>query len=283
MMHGMAEVEMKRVGIKAILLDMDGVLFHGDRVLPGASDLLAGINAVPHCFVTNNPIRSPAEIVAHFGRIGLPKPPISRIVTSALATAQWLAECQPGFRYFAIGDQGLHEALAEHGVADPVGADFVVVGEGPGLDFDSLTLGINLLLDGQARLVCTNPDTSVDATRDGRHIVLPGGGALVAPFVAATGIEPVFVGKPFPRLFEMAMQRLGVDPAGCVMIGDRPDTDIAGAQALGMQTALVRTGRFSAGSQLPEGIRPDWDVTDLRDLLENWSSNGSVIGLEYAK
>lgn len=193
-----------------------------------------------------------------------------QIVTSAEATAQWLAEQTPEFRFFAIGAPGLEEVLSEYGRADPCAADVVVVGEGPGLDYETMTTAINLVIQHGARLVCTNPDHSVDATVDGRHQVLPGGGALVAPIAVATGVQPTFIGKPNALLYEMAMARLGVVPTDCVMIGDRPDTDIAGAKALGMRTALIRTGRFAPGEPLPGGISPDEDFVDLSALMDAW-------------
>ena len=258
--------------IVALLLDMDGVLFHGDTPLPGAADFLARVASLPHLFVTNNPIRTPAEVAARLDAMGLGRPAEAQILTSAEATARWLAREHPGFRYYAVGAAGLHVALAEHGTADAEHADFVVVGEGPGLDFHSLTTGINLIEKQGARLVVTNPDTSVDATRDGEHLVLPGGGALVAPFAAACNVTPVVIGKPEPALFEMALARLGLPAADCVMVGDRPDTDILGAKRAGLRAALVRTGRFAPGARWPDGLpRPDWDVPDLAALLAAWA------------
>jgi 4-nitrophenyl phosphatase/NagD protein len=253
----------------AFLIDMDGVLFHGDRPLPGARALLDAVADRPYLFVTNNPILPPAAVVAKLARLGLGNHAPDQVLTSAAATASWLAAQHPGFRYYAVGAAGLHLALAEVGIEDRAGADFVVVGEGPGLDYESLALGINLIAKGGARLVVTNPDLTVDADRDGTHWILPGGGALVAPFAAATGQPPVVVGKPQPLLFEMALARLGTAPAGTLMIGDRPDTDIAGAAAVGLRTALVRTGRFAPGAAWPAGLpRPDWDVATLGQLLQ---------------
>ncbi len=251
----------------AILLDMDGVLYHGDRPLPGAVEFLQRIQHRPHLFITNNPILSPAEVAEKLARMGLPKPRPEQIITSAQATARWLDKQKPGFRYFAVGADGLHQALRQVGTEDSKKADFVVVGEGPGLDFESLTTGINLIVKQGARLVATNPDINVDATIDGEHRLVPGGGALVAPFAVASGVEPVIIGKPNPLLFEMALEQLGCQPEQCLMIGDRPDTDIAGAAALGMQTALVRTGRFAPGAPWPENLpRADWDVQSLGEL-----------------
>jgi len=251
----------------AILLDMDGVLYHGERRLPGAAEFLQRIRRHPHCFITNNPILSPAEVAEKLARMGLPKPEPKQIITSAQATARWLEQEKPGFRYFAVGAAGLHQALRQVGSEDSRHADFVVVGEGPGLDFESLTTGINLIVKQGARLVGTNPDINVDATIDGEHRLVPGGGALVAPFAVAGGVEPVIIGKPHPLLFEMALEQLDCRPQRCLMIGDRPDTDIAGAAALGMQTALVRTGRFAPGEPYPQDLpRADWDLDNLDDL-----------------
>ncbi len=191
--------------IDALLLDMDGVLYHGNTPLPGAADFLTRIAHVPHLFVTNNPIRTPEQVAERFEAIGLPRPAPEQILTSAAATAAWLAAERPGFRFFAVGADGLHRALrAAGGREDREQADFVVVGEGPGLDFDSLSTGIDLIVKRGARLVVTNPDTSVDDHHDGRHRVLPGGGALVAPFALASGVEPIVIGKPEPALFRMA-------------------------------------------------------------------------------
>ena len=255
----------------AILLDMDGVLYHGDHPLFGAAEFLQRIQSIPHLFITNNPILPPAAVASKLARLGLPRPKPQQIITSAQATARWLSMEKPDFRYFAVGAEGLHLALREVGLEDLQKADFVVVGEGPGLDYASLTLGINLIVKQGARLVATNPDINVDASIDDEHRLVPGGGALVAPFAVACGIEPVIIGKPNPLLFEMALDQLCCLPQRCLMIGDRPDTDIAGAAALGMKTALVRTGRFGPEEAWPEDLpRPDWDVKDLPQLLKQF-------------
>ncbi len=248
---------------------MDGVLYHGERPLPGAREFLQAISGLPHLFLTNNPSRPPEAISARLAAMGLGAIPPERILTTAEATARWLSRERPGFRYFAVGGQGLHRALAAAGTEDPERAHFVVVGEGPGLDYRTLTVGINLVLSGGARLVATNPDLTVDDWYEGRHRLLPGCGALVAPFEAATGRRAVVIGKPQPLLFEMALERLGVGASACIMVGDRPDTDIAGAARLGMRTALVRTGRFPPGAPWPGNLpRPDWDTESLAALLE---------------
>jgi len=255
--------------IKAFLLDMDGVLYHGEKAIPEAIDFMTAIEHLPHAFITNNPVLTAEAIADRLMRLGFRRPETHQIITSAEATALWLSQQKQNFRYFAVGAEGLHAALCQLGVEDSQCADFVVVGEGRGIDYDSIAIGINLILKHGARLICTNPDHSVDAFINGEHRVLAGGGALVAPFAIAAETDPVFIGKPHPLLFQIALNRLEVQPQQCLMIGDRPDTDIAGAAALGMKTALVRTGRFQPDIPIPEQrMIPDWDVLKLDVLLE---------------
>ncbi len=252
---------------RAILLDMDGVLYHGDSPLPGAIEFMDHIQHIRHCFITNNPIRLPEEIADRLQQQGFTRPGLNSIITSGEATASWLAKQKRGFRYFAVGAKGLHQALEKYGTPDEQRADFVIIGEGEGLDYQSLTTGINLILKNGAQLISTNPDHTVDATINGQHRILPGGGALVAPFITATGEHPITIGKPNPLLYEIALEQLGVIAADCLMIGDRPDTDIIGAAELGMRTALVRSGRFHPQDNLPDYCdKPDWDVNSLAEL-----------------
>lgn len=256
---------------KALLLDMDGVLYHGDRCIPEALDFMRAVSSIPHCFVTNNPIKTPEQVADRLEQMGFVRPRLEQIITTAAVTTDYLYSENAQFRYFAIGAPGLDAALSQKGTADSENADYVVVGEGPGIDFSSLSTAINLILKKGAKLISTNPDASVDAYVDGEHQVWPGGGALVAPIVVATGVVPITIGKPHARLYQAAMSLLGVRAEECVMVGDRIDTDIAGAMAIGMPGALVRTGRFSPGDSLPEGMAvPDWDVENLQQLLDIW-------------
>ena len=248
---------------------MDGVLFHGNRVIPEALQFMQQITRLPHAFITNNPILLPVDIADKLQDMGFPRPAEAQIITSGVATALWLEQQKSGFRYFAIGAEGLEQALSAYGCADPDQADFVVVGEGAGIDYEKLTIASNLILKKGARLISTNPDNSVDAFQNGKHLVLPGGGALVAPLIITTGRQPVTIGKPGKILYQMALEYLNLPATDCMMIGDRPDTDIHGAAGLGMITALVRTGRFAPGADYPADLhRPDIDVHDLSALWQ---------------
>lgn len=231
---------------------------------------MAAIEQIPHAYITNNPIRLPVDVADKMENMGFSRPDENLIITSGEATAKWLSEQKPGFTYFAVGAEGLHQSLSKHGQENPEQADYVVVGEGKGLDYDSMTTAINLIIENKTQLISTNPDITVDATdSNGKRIILPGGGALVAPLVTATGVQPVTIGKPNPLLYEIALKQLGVLPQQCLMIGDRPDTDILGAQNIGMKTALVRTGRFNSNDLYPENQQtPDYDCDNLQILLE---------------
>ncbi|KAI9010565.1 protein NagD [Hyaloraphidium curvatum] len=257
---------------RAFLFDMDGVLYRGDSAIPAALDFMRAIRDVPHIFLTNNSSVTPEAVAAKLKKLGFDGIPAELILTSAMATASYLARETADFRYFAIGGPGLHAALAAVGKEDLTDPDYVVVGEGPGLTYESLTLGLGLLVRGRAKLIGTNPDANVDGTVNGKPAVLPGGGALVAPFAAGSGKEPIFIGKPAPSLYLEALRRLdAVRPEDAIMVGDRPDTDIKGAAELGIRTVLVRTGRFGPGEPYPKGLpKPDYDIASLAELpLDN--------------
>lgn len=261
----------KNLPFSAILLDMDGVLFHGMNAIDGAIDFMQKIAHIPHVFITNNPIRQPQAMADKMAELGFSRPADQAIITAGEATALWLSQQTPHYRFFSIGAIGLHNSLSKYGIADAKNADYVVVGEGEGIDYSAITTGVNLILKQGAKLISTNPDTSVDAFYKGKRAIMPGGGALVAPFEIATGQKAITIGKPKPLLYQIALEALNVQASDCLMIGDRPDTDIIGAQQLGIQTALVRTGRFAPAESLPDNMKtPDWDVNNLAELMRKW-------------
>jgi len=251
----------------AFLLDMDGVLYRGDHAIPEARTFLRAIADFSYLLITNNSSTTPEALASKLVRLGFPEIDPTRILTSAIATAAFLQAEKPGFSYFSVGGSGLHNALRRYGTDDADEPDYVIVGEGEGLTYESLTLGINRLIYGKAKLIGTNPDPALDGTRNGQAIVLPGGGALIAPFAAATGLEPLFIGKPERWLFIEALHRLNRSANEAIMVGDRPDTDIKGAAQLGIVTVLVRTGRFPPDMPYPDGLpKPDFDVNSLNEL-----------------
>ena len=181
-------------------------------------------------------------------------------MTSPVAAAGLL---EPGTRCLTIGMEGLVTALEDRGcviVRDPADADAVVVGWDRDLVWDDLRRA-SVALGRGARFVATNGDVSY-ATSEGPW---PGNGAILAALTAATGRTPEVAGKPEPALFHTAADRLGVLPL--LMVGDRPDTDIAGAAALGWDTALVLTGVVAPDEAGAVEPRPTWVIDDLSGLL----------------
>jgi HAD superfamily hydrolase (TIGR01457 family) len=248
----------------AILLDLDGVVYRGRDPVPGAAETLrllrgAGLRVA---FLTNNSSRSAAAISGHLADLGIPSA-TDEIVTSAEATARLLAR-RGTATAFVIGEDGLRSAISDAGIrlVEDGTTDAVVIG----LDRDA-TYGrlrdAAILVDRGARLVATNPDGSYPTAEGTRW---PGAGALLAAVVATTGAEPEIVGKPHPALFEAALERTGGSRP--LVVGDRLDTDIAGAAALGWDSALVLTG-ISTDDDLPDAPwRPTYVLEDLRGLLE---------------
>ena len=249
------------------LIDMDGVVYRGNRAIPEAISFLEMIRDYPYLFLTNNSSTTPQAVLDGLVKLGVRHCGIENILTSAMATASYLQQVTPGFTYYAVGGPGLHAALAEYGTADEDTPDYVVVGEGEGLDYHAVTMGITMLLRGRSKLIGTNLDVNLDGTYNGRPAVLPGCGALIAPFQVGSGMEPLFVGKPSQVMYQQGLNALGRKSGEVIMIGDRPETDIKGAAQIGIRTILVTTGRFKRDDPYPAVTpKPDLIVNSLAEL-----------------
>lgn len=252
---------------KGFLFDLDGVVYRGSKPIEPAIRFIQAIRTWPHMFLTNNSSISPLAVVGRLRSLGLKHVTRDCVLTSAQATALWLGRGTRRFSYFAIGGTGIQRALESAGTANPEAPDYVVVGEGRGLNYATLTRAINILDHGQARLIGTNEDASLDDTVNGRRRILPGGGALITPFAVAAAVQPLFIGKPNRIMYLTALRRLRLRPKDCCMVGDRPDTDILGAAQVGLRTVLVRTGRFGPRKPLrEEWPRANFDVGSLADI-----------------
>jgi 4-nitrophenyl phosphatase len=257
--------------IRAVLLDMDGVLYVGDRPLPGVQDFLDYLDATGRGWlcVTNNASKTPEAFAAKLAQMSVRAAP-AHVFSSAQATAGWLAEqvrvdgLIPG-KAFMFGMEGLRQALLSEGFAltdDPFAADYAVAGANFELTYEQLA-DTTLAIRNGARFVGTNPDSSFPSERG----PTPGTGSMLALLAAASGVTPEIVGKPNAPMFELAMQRLGSEPATTLMVGDRYETDIAGAIALGMPTVGVLTGINSAEEFAAQDPPPALVVDDLPALL----------------
>jgi HAD superfamily hydrolase (TIGR01457 family) len=242
------------------LFDLDGVLYRGDEPVPEAREAVGAIRAAgrPIVFITNNSSRTPEEVAAVLVEMGIDAR-AEEIMTSALATAEHLRD-RSGERAFVVGERGVRKALTEAGLivldGEPDAAELVVVGLDRSADYDRLKRAC-LLVERGAALVATNPDRTFPAP-DG---LWPGAGALLAVIVSATGSDPVVVGKPNAPLFEAARKLAGGDNP--LVVGDRLDTDIAGAAALGWASLLVLTGVSREEDLATSEVQPTFVAPDL--------------------
>ncbi|MDR2133894.1 MAG: HAD-IIA family hydrolase [Treponema sp.] len=234
-MKDLAQIRSK----KAFIIDMDGVIYHGNRLLKGAAEFVKWLeeNHKSFLFLTNSSDRSPLELAQKLSRLGIEVDP-EHFYTSALATASYLASQRPGGSAFVIGEPGLIQALYDAGFTmNNVNPDYVVVGEGRGYSLEALERAVRLVLGG-GRLIGTNPDLS-GPSEDG---IVPACGALVAPIELAAKTKAYFVGKPNPLIMRHGMRRLQARSEETVIIGDRMDTDIVAGMESEIETVLVLSG-----------------------------------------
>lgn len=255
--------------VRAVALDLDGVVWRGHDILPGVPDFFLFLRerGIPYLAMTNNSTRTIAEYVTRLEAIGIPIDG-EHVVTSSAVTADYLARhYPPGTPLYVIGSDSLKALLTARGnVIDPDRATVVVVGLDVTLTYEKLAIAGQRIMAG-ADFIGTN----ADATFPSAGKITPGNGSQLAALITMTGRKPVVLGKPEPAMFMAALERLGAPPAGTLMIGDRLDTDIAGAVQVGMRTALVLSGVPAAPA--PEGTTvatPDAVFEDLADLLAAW-------------
>ena len=252
--------------VAAWMTDMDGVLVHEGRMIPGADTLLHRLaeRGVPFLVLTNNSIHTPRDLRFRLRSSGLEVPEES-IWTSAMATAAFLNDQRPGGSAYVIGEAGLTTALHEIGyVLTDARPDYVVLGETRTYSFEAVTTAIRLI-DAGARFVATNPD----ATGPSSEGLLPATGSVAAMISKATGTDPYFIGKPNPLMMRAALNRLEAHSETTVMVGDRMDTDILAGLEAGMRTVLVLTGITRADDVERFPFRPSRVVPSVADLVDD--------------
>ena len=221
------------------ICDMDGVIYHGDRLLPGAKEFVEWLktSGKKFLFLTNSSDKTPQDLHEKLARMGVDVD-VDHFYTSALSMARFLSGQMPGCKAYVIGGHGLTAALTEAGVTiTSENPDYVVVGETPSYDYEHIATA-SLLVSNGARLVATNSDISAPF-EDG---IRPACGALVAPIEVATGKKAYFVGKPNPLMVRTGLRMLGVHSSDAAIVGDRMDTDIIAGIETGLDTCLVLSG-----------------------------------------
>ncbi len=255
----------ERAQIRNWLTDMDGVLVHENKALPGAQELLRQwkTSNTPFLVLTNNSMFTARDLSARLRASGLAVPEES-IFTSALATADFLKAQQPNGTAYVIGEAGILTALHEAGfVMTEYNPDFVVIGETRNYSFEAITKAIRLI-DKGARFIATNPD----ATGPSAEGPLPATGAVAALITKATGKLPYVVGKPNPMMFRAALNRLGAHSEDTGMIGDRMDTDVVAGIEAGLHTVLVLSGISDQAEIARYPFRPDEVLEGVHELVD---------------
>lgn len=232
---------------RGILCDMDGVIYHGNKILPGTLDFVAWLRSthIPFLFLTNSSERSPRELSEKLHRMGVDIEE-THFYSSAMATAAFLASQTPGGSAYVIGQPGLINALYDAGFStNDVNPDYVVVGETPMYTYETIKKAVSLVRKG-AKLIGTNPDLTGPAESG----IIPACGALVAPIELSTGVKAYFVGKPNPLMMRTGLGLLGCPRENALIVGDRMDTDIIAGIESDMETVLVLSG-VTALADLP--------------------------------
>ncbi len=234
---------------QAYVFDLDGTIYLGDHLLPGAARLIQELRRreIPVRFLSNNPTKAPQQYVEKLTKLGLPTD-IRDIANTVVTTTRWLLEHHPHATLFVVGEEPLQRALREAGFTlsdDPTKIDVVVASYDRGFNYAKLQIAFDAIwFHNRAILIQTNPD---------RFCPFPGGrgepdcAAITAAIEAATNTKAVAnLGKPSPIMLEEALRGLDVDVTQCVMVGDRLGTDIQMALDTGMASALVLTGEATA-------------------------------------
>ena len=245
--------------------DMDGVIYHGNHLLPGVTEFVQWLKAEnkQYLFLTNSSERTPKELQQKLERLGLDVDE-SHFYTSAMATASFLSSQCPNGSAYVIGDAGLTKAMYDAGFSmNDSNPDYVVFGETRSLNYEKLEQAIRLVLNG-AKLVGTNPDLTGPTERG----IVPATRALIAPIELATNRQAYFIGKPNPLIMRHALRKIGCKREETVIIGDRMDTDIIAGIESEIETILVLSGVTSLEDIKKFPYRPDYVLNGVGDILK---------------
>ncbi|MBN1266879.1 MAG: HAD-IIA family hydrolase [Anaerolineales bacterium] len=254
--------------IRAVIFDLDGVVWRGNTPLPGAQDIFTYLreNNIPFALATNNATASREEFKQRMEDIGVPVS-VEEITTSAVATAEYLkGEYPPGTKVIMLGENGLMQAMLDAGltlVEDPEEAEIAVSAMDRELTWKKLNKMVNAIRRG-IPYIATNGDGSFPL-ENGYGV---GSGGIMAALEKASDVKALTIGKPEPRMYEIVMKRLQAKPQSILVLGDRLETDILGAIRAGMKTGLLLTGVTSREMLETSSIQPDLIFEDLFEVIE---------------
>lgn len=248
---------------KGYICDMDGVIYHGNKLLPGVKEFVDWLyrENKNFLFLTNSSERTPKELQQKLERMGL-EVDESHFYTSALATARFISSQAPGCSAYVIGGTGLIMALHDKGITmNDINPDYVIIGEGNNYNYENIVKAVNLVLNG-ARLIGTNSDLT-GPTEEG---IAPACRAIISPIEMATGQLAYFVGKPNPLMMRTGLRILGVHSEEAAIIGDRMDTDVVAGIETGLDTVLVLSGVTSREDVKKFPYRPRLILNGVGDI-----------------
>ena len=250
------------------LFDLDGTVYRGEALVPGAAETIAALRAEGRrvAFLSNKPLYTREDYAAKLTRLGIPTP-AAAVINSSLVLARHLAGLDAGAPVFVIGEPPLVAELRAHGfeVRTDARVRWVVIAFDRTFDYGKLDTALQAVKRG-ARLIATNPDRTCP-TEDGE---IPDCAGMIAAVEAVTDrrVETI-VGKPSPIILEVALGALGVTAAECVMVGDRIETDIVMGKRLGLATVLVLTGITRAGDPRIAEVAPDLVLPSIVELIRS--------------
>jgi 4-nitrophenyl phosphatase len=265
--------------IRALIIDMDGVLWHGQNAIPGLVEFFQALEELKISFIlaTNNASSTPDQYVKKLAEMGVSVNK-NQILTSGIATALYLSEkVNPAnTRVFVVGEEGATQPLIDQGFtltalyevnkdSDIIkkGADFVICGKDHTLTWDKLATA-TLNIRAGAQFIGTNGDTTLPTELGITH----GNGAILAALEVATGVKPTIIGKPEPIMYQQALALLNAEPTATVAIGDRLDTDILGAVRTGIRSVMVLTGVSTQDDLKDSDFQPTWVMSDIGELTK---------------
>jgi NagD protein len=258
------EIKEKIRSKKGFISDMDGVIYHGNKLLPGVPEFVQWLKDEnkSFLFLTNSSERTPKELQEKMLRLGIDLDE-NVFYTSALATAAFLASQKPKGTAYIIGEAGLISAMYNVGYSmNNVNPDYVVVGDTRSYSFEKIEQAVNLVLKG-ARLVGTNPDLTGPVEGG----IIPATKALISPIELSTGKSAYYVGKPNPLMMRIALKKLGCVREDTIIIGDRMDTDIIAGIESGIDTLLVMTGISNRNTVKEFPYVPNYILEGVKDIL----------------
>ena len=245
--------------IKSVICDIDGVLLHDNKAIPGANDFLARIQnaGMPLVILTNYPSQTAQDLANRFSSAGLDVPE-SAFYTSAMATADFLRN-QEGKKAYVVGEGALvHELYKAGFTITDINPDFVIVGETRSYNWDMMHKAAYFVANG-ARFIATNPDSH-------GHGFAPACGALCAPIEKISGRKPFYVGKPSPWISRAALNKMHAHSESTVIVGDNLRTDILAGFQAGLKTILVLSGVSTLTDIEAMPFRPNYVFSSVVDI-----------------